>query len=436
MNTVIDSPIQRINKQCLYISIALVSIEFILFILIKLNVFESMDFAIKKSLHPGYNNISTLKDISIPKILTIINYLNKIFVPYIIIIIVNNFSNIYYVFNLFNILSINCYISCILKFIFYKIIKNDNEGIIYYCGEGWNLPSTEMMISVSFYMTLWNLFFDNKDHLSICKKVLKFTFLGLIIFYNILNLLCLTKIGYYLFSHLIFSAIFGVLIYIFIFKTNIIKKYNPKEFCIFLKKKFEFYSLINIFLLIFPFIPYIIERNIKSYNPSKCNSVEGTFFYNNNSPYITYVDETFNLISVFFANFFVIGGIKCELGFFFGNNILNFEQYHFGVNIDDLNDDREYKNKSGTIIVTRDTEWNNTSVILSIIRLILTFLLSGVCFLPYVFVNNEADFSTIFLVKHFLSYALFSFGISFFFKIIFRIFKLSNEILRSIMENQ
>ena len=214
-------------------------------------------------------------------------------------------------------------------------------------------------------------------------------FLVIIIICNIINLIYLVIIGYYLFSHLLFSALFGFLIYIFIFKTNIKKNYNSKEFCYFIKKKFEIFNLFNIILLILSFVPYIIERNFVSYAPAECKSIEGFFYYKNKSPYITYVDETFSLISIFFAHFFVIIGFRCELLLFFDDNILNFEQYHFGINIDDLDDEREVKNNTGSIVVTRDTEWNNTSKIKSILRLILSLVLSGCCFLPYIIIKIE-----------------------------------------------
>jgi hypothetical protein len=435
MNTDVIRNIQRINKKIVYISLSLFLILFLLFVLIKVEVFKSMDFSIQKSLQSDYPYINN----KIPRDIYIIHRLNKIFVPYSLIIIINNFSNIYKTFNLFQILSVACYISCILKFIFFKIIMNDENSIIYYCGEGWNLPSTEMIISVVFYLTLWNLFFDYKDKNYVTKtnKFFKFLLLCIIIAFNITNLIVLTKIGYYLFSHLIFSAILGILIYIFIFETNIIKKYNSKEFCSFIKKKFELYIIINVLLVILTFIPYNIERHIKNNNRPECIPIEGSFFYKSKSPFITYVDDTYSLISIFFAHIFVVVGIKCELAFFFGNNIQNFEQYHFGVNIDDLNLEKELKNNTGTIIVTRETEWNNTSIIKSLIRLILTFILAGICFLPYYSIKtNGVDFSTIFLVKYLLSYALFSFGITFLYKIIFRIFRLSNEILGSILNDQ
>ena len=70
---------------------------------------------------------------------------------------------------------------------------NDENSIIYYCGEGWNLPSTEMIISVVFYLTLWNLFFDYKDKNYVTKtnKFFKFLLLCIIIAFNITNLIIL-----------------------------------------------------------------------------------------------------------------------------------------------------------------------------------------------------------------------------------------------------
>ena len=431
MNTNVNTKVQRVDKKYIYISLGLFLLDLLFFILIKSNVFESSDFSIQESLQPDHTNN---KITTIPTFLKCINYFNKIYFPYSLIIIINNFANIYITFILFNILSLCCYISSILKFIFYKAIINPN-GIIYYCGEGWNLPSTEMLISVLFYLSLWNISFKGKESRN--KAILKNIILVLIIVINIINAFCLATIGYYLFSHIVFSAILGVLIYLFIFEANIIKDHGPKEFCKFIKNKFEKYMIYQIILLVFTFIPYIIERSVKDNEKAECKSINNYFYHKNKSPYITYVDDTFALISVFVGHFFVTIGIKCELVFVFKNHIQNFEQYHFGVNLDELNMERELKNNTGTIIVTTDTEWNNTIKIKSIIRLVVSFGLSFVCFLPYFALDNEdIDFSQIFLVKYSLSFALFSFGITFCFKFIFKVLRLSNEILGSILNDQ
>jgi hypothetical protein len=432
MNTNIEINIPRIDRKNIFISLLLLILEIILFILIKSDNFYSYDISIQNSLSPN----KTDNNKNIPIIITILYYSNKIFIPYIVIILVNNFSNIYNTFILFNILSIISYISCILKFIFYNFTnRKEEEQIFYYCGEGWNLPCTEIMISVLFYLSLWNLILCNENYED--KKCAKYGSLVMIVIFNFINCIYLVKNGYYLFSHLIFSIILAVLIYTFIFGTNLIKKLDYKKFCSFFKYNFESFMVINIILLLISFIPYLIERNIENDSTIECKSIEGSFFYKNKSPYKTYVDRTFSLMSIFFAHFFVTIGIKCELCFFFDDNILNFEQYHFGINIDDIDVEIETKN-TGTIVITRETEWNNTSNTKSILRLIISFVLSGIAFLPYVFLQkeNEYDFSLIFLVKYFFCFALFSFGITFLFKCVFKLCRLSNEILGSILNDQ
>ena len=117
---------KRIEKPFLFVCLILFLFEIIFFILIKIEVFKSSDFSIQSSLQPNLSNIID-DEYKIPKFITFIYYSNKIFVPYVIIIIINNYSNIYNIYTLFNILSICCYISCMLKFIFYKMIKNDDE---------------------------------------------------------------------------------------------------------------------------------------------------------------------------------------------------------------------------------------------------------------------------------------------------------------------
>ena len=56
MNTEIVKKKQRIEKKYLFICVALSIIELLLFILIRLKVFKSMDFSIQNSLQKNYSN--------------------------------------------------------------------------------------------------------------------------------------------------------------------------------------------------------------------------------------------------------------------------------------------------------------------------------------------------------------------------------------------
>jgi hypothetical protein len=127
-----------------------------------------MDFSIQNSLHKNYSYNEK------PYALTCIYYSNKIYVPYLIIIIVNNFFQIYIIYLIylmyFQFLVLVIYL-VFFKLIFYRaIISQKVNSVIYYCGEGWNLPSSEMIISVSFFLTLWNCFLNNEDKYYLSNK--------------------------------------------------------------------------------------------------------------------------------------------------------------------------------------------------------------------------------------------------------------------------
>ena len=92
MNTEIIKKSKEQKKKYLFICIVLFIFELLLFILIELKIFESMDFSIQNSLYKNYSYNEK------PYALTFIYYSNKIYVPYLIIIIVNNFFQIYIIY--------------------------------------------------------------------------------------------------------------------------------------------------------------------------------------------------------------------------------------------------------------------------------------------------------------------------------------------------
>ena len=68
----------------------------------------------------------------------------------------------------------------------------------------------------------------------------------------------------------------------------------------------------------------------------------------------------------------------------------------------------------------KETKWNHTSKILSFLRLIVSFILCSISFIPYFIVEWKSNFWSIFFVKYLLSFFLFYFGHFFIFKFLFK----------------
>ena len=79
---------------------------------------------------------------------------------------------------------------------------------------------------------------------------------------------------------------------------------------------------------------------------------------------------------------------------------------------------------SDEFLIGENTQWNHTGLILSIIRLIVTFILIIICFLPtiilYAWIKIEDNDINGFICKTALPLILMVFGIFYFFKPIFR----------------
>lgn len=431
------------RKKFIFITLSLLVIDFIFFILIKCDVFNNPDNKIRTSLQASATKISLF-----PKI---IHYFNHFFIYYSIIIIINNFSNIYKVFMLFHILSISVYVSALIKFIFYKasfnVLSNYGGGLIYYCDYGWTLPSTEIVTSVSFYLSLWKLFFDssnedkNNDESIIKKAIFKYFFLVIVIAINIVNMFGIAKIGYYFMSQIIFSIILGVIIYLFVFETNIIWLNDGQVLINFIREKFNLYIIINFLLTIISFIPFIIEINMSQNENDKkfsqCRSINGSSLFDKSGNYKSFIDGTCVLLSMYIGHIFLMIGYKFEVGYIFEGDSNVYYQFHFPISVDDMKIETDNMDNTGSIVLARDTEWNNTSGFICFLRLIATFGLSAICFIPYFVIGiNSNEFGLLFLVKYLLCFALFSSGISLLFKVILRFMKLTNETLYSILSDK
>ena len=432
-----------LQKKYFIFNLFLLVLEFIFYILIKNDVFLKIDKNIRENLKSS--SLSTNYQIQLLQ--KIFFYFNNKFTPYIIIIIVDNFSNIYNTFILINTLSFIYYISAILKFIYHEINSISNNDNFFYCGFGFNLPSTEIITSIVIYFALFKLFISNKNSNNYnkikyakLKTITKIFIFIIIIVINVINIFTVILNGYYFFSHVLFSVILGIAIFLLLFEINIIDLNNGKKFIKFLKNYFGKFALFNIFLLIISFIPYIIERKI-FFEALACNSnYKNDFFYyfqNNNQIYKAYIDGSFCLISFFFANFFLSLGYKFELSYLFQNDAKIYYQFYYAIVFDENNLFSNDSSNSGTIMLTNETQWNNTSFIKSFLRLIVNFVLASVCCIPYFIINQaEKKFQVVFFVKYFFPLVLITSGIGFWFKLILKKLHLTNAALINILKDK
>lgn len=153
---------QKFHKTSSFLLIIfLFLIDISLFFLIKSNFFESLDIQITGKLKDFFNNSNNnnyneIINSAIPLLIKIFHFLNEIYIPYIIIIIINNYSNVYKSFILITILSVSLYFTTLIKLLYNTSTyhKRNDE-----CG----LASNEIIIFVSFYLSLWEILINSKD---------------------------------------------------------------------------------------------------------------------------------------------------------------------------------------------------------------------------------------------------------------------------------
>ena len=426
------------RKVLLIILIILISIEIILFIFIKLEKIKELDIEITTNIQNDYINEKTK---TVPILLDIVHFVNDIYFPYILISIVYNFYTVYDCFILVNILSINYIFSFIFKLIYFKpSYKYYDERAtnfkIFYCGYGWGFPSEECITTISFYLSIWKIVTKLSFKFSYKKIVAKFTglfFICLIFFgYNFCNLL----IGYYCLSHIIFSAVFGLIIYLIFFESNFFNLFNGNEFINFIKKYNLIYIIINLSLFVIFTVVYMILRLTYSddnkYNI--CETVDGIEHFKKSGKF-SYLDGTFCFNILFLGNVFAIFGIIADLKVIYKNDDAIYYQINFPQDFEDMNNSK-VESFSGSIHITKEVEWNNTPVCISLLRLLLVLVFCWVCFFPYIFLNlTDSYIILILIIKILLPPSLFFMGIFFYLKPLLECLKLTNVTLNSISED-
>ena len=427
------------RKIFIIITLILISIEIILFILIKMEITKTMDIDItfylqKKLLDTEKNSTNFFLEFN--------QYLNNIYAPYFLIAIIYNFFTVYDCFILVNVLSIDYIFSFEFKLSYskpsYKYFGINNNNLddirIYYCGYGYAFPSQESIIAVSIYLSIWKIINKASFKYNQKKRIIKYILLSLfIIILFIYNFLALLD-GYYYFSHIIFSVILGIIVYLIFFETNILNLLDGKEFMNFINKYNLLYIILNLSSFVFLSIIYIIYRVkiSKDTNYGICTDKDGKEF-NQIEKYYSYIDGTFVFNILFLGNIFSMVGIILDLKYKHKGNNYTYYTENFTQEYEELINEKNQESFGHSIHIIKDTVWNNTSLLISFLRLIIVIVFWWVCFFPYIFVHfNDKSIALILFIKILLPPILFFMGIFYYLKLILQLMNLTNTALRSL----
>ena len=432
------------RKVLLIILIILISIEIVIFTFIKLGKINEFDIDIITNFQKKYISYISKTVKEVPILLKIVHILNDIYTPYVLISVIFNFFTVYDCFILVNILSINYIFSFLFKLIYFKptykyfdTYEKAKNIQIFYCGYGWGCPMEECLTTISFYLSIWKIVTKLSFNFSYKKIVAKFTalfFICLIFFgYNFCNLL----MGNYGLSHIIFSAVFGLIVYLIFFESNFFNLFNGEEFMNFIKRYKLLYIIINLSIFVIFSIVYMVLRLTYSDDNKYglCQTVEDIGHFKKSGKF-SYLDGTFCFNVLLLGNVFSMIGIMMDIKFVYKNNEAAYYQINFPQEYEDLNTNTKKESFNYSINIMKEVEWNNTPVFITLLRLLVVLVFCWTCFFPYIFIDlNESHILLILSIKIFLPPTIFFMGIFFYLKPLLSKIYLTNNTLSSISED-
>ena len=431
------------RKVLLIILLILITVEVLLFILIKTDEFNVIDIETTKDLQESLFDKNAK---SIPFGLEFVHFLNDIYSPYFLIAIIYNYFTVYDCFILVNILSFDYIFSFLLKIIYnrpcYKYFETDEIDAkdieIFYCGYGWGFPSEECVIAVSLYLSIWKI--ANKlSFKNYTKRIIQIISLIFILVLLSVYIFCTLLTGYYFLSQIIFSIVLGFIIYLLFLESNFFNLLNGNEFMNFIKSyKYILYIIINLLLFIIFSIVYISERlnKPKDENYVSCSTIDNTKQFNRSGNYYSYLDGTYCFNVLFLGNIFSIVGIIMDIKYCNDNNINSYYQINFPQEFESIISTKSMGSFSGSINITQETVWNSTPPLITILRLLFILVFCWACFFPYFFVPLINEHITLILfIKMFLPPMIFYMGIFFYLKPLLKMMKLTNSTLHTILDD-
>ena len=367
----------------------------------------------------------------------LIQYLNSNFFYIIICALVSNLVNVYKVTVLIYSLFLANFISAALSFIFhlprpFMCYFSIKPAILF---NDWGSPDNSIVVLISFYLTFYEIIIRNeKMDKSLAGKIIVFVILGIIAFLDIFFAFAAGNLGY---NQIIFSVCIGLLTYQIIFYIFNVEVNKSRQLYQFLKFPTAYYLFINLILLLFQIIlfVFIIDKWDEDYYRKNIEEQRARIYYREFFSDVVvfrknfYLNKgNFNNVIFFAMNIVCFLALKLELFWTFNGDFKswsssNFERPKKENNMLDYSSDE--------FLIGENTQWNHTGLILSIIRLIVTFILIIICFLPtiilYAWIKIEDNDINGFICKTALPLILMVFGIFYFFKPIFRLVGLAKK---------
>lgn len=356
-----------------------------------------------------------------------------------------NFLNVYKIFILFLSILISNFFSSIFCYIFHSprpfMVDSKISPLIFISSE-WGSPNTQIVTLITFFLTLFTVIIRNK-YMKDAKKLK--IFIGII--FSILTLFFIFLYffaGVVSYDQIVFSFLLGIICYLLMFSLFDIDFNNPKQLYIIVRFKFLYYVPLNVFLGIFLFIlyKYIINDEEISFYQTNINKQISRYQSNNDDFFSSkIIDSTkglFNLnngiffnILCFYCNIPIILGLKAEYISTFNKKFNNWAKSNFG-SYDALTNFSMYNDYK----YSEDSQWNNTGIFKTIIRIIISLILCFICLLPmYIpeiikkYNTNQKEVNQVVALIFYSGFPLFliSFGTFYFFKVIYRILFLTKK---------
>jgi len=269
---------------------------------------------------------------------------------------------------------------------------------------GYGNPSGHSMSSMAFYLTLWHLIFDC-SYLKKNKRI-KYSALSITALFILLIALSRLYLGAHSINQVIFGGSIGFLIYFFTFYVICVEANNNNQFRKFISIDIKYFTFAYLLITIVTFLYFFLHKFTHK------EEWEKTILLSNKKCYAVSTNRKFeneSLLSlpIFISSIFIVLGIQYEILYVFkgDENIwvkCNFKQ----ETVDD-------ESLLSTLTISKDTQWNHTNLVVSIVRLIVIFILNAVALIPFLLVSFDNNLYVVLIFKVFIPYSLMNF-ISFF----------------------